>query len=252
MSKRIIHTVAIIPARYASERLPGKPLADIGGKPMIQHVYERTSLAKRVHRVIIATDDKRIASAVRAFGGEAVMTPPSLRSGSDRIAYAARSLKEAKIIVNVQGDEPLIVPDMIDQAITPLWEDNTLVAGTLVRRIGSEHELRNPSIPKVVLDRQGYCLYFSRSPIPFVRDHDQWTVAGDFYKHIGLYVYRREFLLRFSTLPQTPLELLEKLEQLRILEHGYRIKAVETSFDTIPVDTPDDLEKVRKLIAGTA
>jgi 3-deoxy-manno-octulosonate cytidylyltransferase (CMP-KDO synthetase) len=218
---------------------------------MIQHVYERASLAKRVHRVIIATDDERIASTVRAFGGEAVMTPPSLRSGSDRIAYAARSLKDAKVIVNVQGDEPLIIPDMIDQAITPLWEDSTLVAGTLVRKISTEDELRNPSIPKVVMDRHGYCLYFSRSPIPFVRDHDHWTTAGDFYKHIGLYVYRREFLLTFSTLPQTPLELLEKLEQLRILEHGYRIKAVETSFDTTPVDTPDDLEKVRKLIAGT-
>jgi 3-deoxy-manno-octulosonate cytidylyltransferase (CMP-KDO synthetase) len=248
-----MHTVAIIPARYASERLPGKPLVDIGGKPMIQHVYERTALAKQVHRVIVATDDERIATTVRGFGGEALMTPFSLKSGSDRIAYVARSLNNADIIVNVQGDEPLIVPDMIDQAVVPLREDHTLVAGTLVRKIRTENELLNPSIPKVVLDKNGFCLYFSRSPIPFVRDHAraQWMVEGEFYKHIGLYVYQREFLLTYSTLPQTPLELLEKLEQLRILEHGYRIKAVVTSYDTTPVDTPDDLEKVRVLITGT-
>lgn len=247
-----METVAIIPARYASERLPGKPLVDIAGKPMIQHVYERACRATLVHRVLVATDDPRILAAVQSFGGEAVMTPSTLQSGSDRIAYVARSLPDADIVVNVQGDEPLIEPDMIDEAILPLRRDGALVAGTLVRRISDERDLRNPSIPKVVLDNDGFCLYFSRSPIPFLRDSGEreWTSVGMFYKHIGLYVYRRAFLLTYAALPRTPLEVLEKLEQLRILEHGYRIKAVVTSHDSTPVDTAADLEKVRALARG--
>jgi len=245
-------TVAIIPARYASERLPGKPLADIAGKPMIQHVYERTSRARLVNRVIVATDDERIAVVVRGFGGEVVMTPRTHQSGSDRIAAVARSLEDADIVVNVQGDEPLIVPEMIDQGILPLHRDPSVEVATLVRELVSEEDLDNPAIPKVVLDKNGYCLYFSRSAIPFVRDAGEGrrTSAGKFYRHIGLYVYRREFLLKYAALPQTPLELLEKLEQLRILEHGYRIKAAITTYDTTPVDTSADLEKVRALVAG--
>jgi len=157
-------------------------------------------------------------------------------------------------VVNVQGDEPLIEPDMIDEAILPLQNDAALVAGTLVRRISNESDLQNPSIPKVVLDNDGFCLYFSRSVIPFLRDSGEreWISAGTFYKHIGLYVYRREFLLTYATLPRTPLEMLEKLEQLRILEHGYRIRAVITSHDSIPVDTAADLEKVRALVGGSS
>jgi 3-deoxy-manno-octulosonate cytidylyltransferase (CMP-KDO synthetase) len=243
-------TVAIIPARFASKRLPGKPLADLCGKPMIQHVYERTSQARLLDAVCVATDDKRIAAAVHAFGGTAIMTPASLQSGSDRVAYAARSLQDAEILVNVQGDEPLIAPAMIDEAVEPLQQNPALVAGTLVRTITSGEELQNPGIPKVVLDHEGFCLYFSRSPIPFVRDTPtgSWHSSATFYKHIGLYVYRRTFLLTFALLPQTPLERAEKLEQLRILESGYRMKAVVTTHDSIPVDTPADLERVRTLM----
>jgi 3-deoxy-manno-octulosonate cytidylyltransferase (CMP-KDO synthetase) len=221
---------------------------------MIQHVYERACRATLVQRVLVATDDQRILAAVQSFGGEAVMTPSTLQSGSDRIAHVARSLPDADIVVNVQGDEPLIEPDMIDEAILPLRRDAALIAGTLVRRIGDERDLQNPSIPKVVLDRDGFCLYFSRAVIPFLRESGkgEWISAGTFYKHIGLYVYRREFLLTYAALPRTPLEIVEKLEQLRILEHGYRIKAVITSHDSTPVDTAADLEKVRALLRGSS
>jgi 3-deoxy-manno-octulosonate cytidylyltransferase (CMP-KDO synthetase) len=244
------HTVAIIPARYRSERLPAKPLADIAGKPMIQHVYERTAQASLVAEVIVATDDERVASAVRAFHGHVVLTPASLASGTDRVAFAAESLHRADIVVNVQGDEPLIEPAMIDEAISPLIKQNDIVAATLVRRIDEETELRNPSIVKVVLDSEGYCMYFSRSMIPFLRDRGvtEWLKHHVYYKHIGLYVFRREFLLRYTRLPQTPLELAEKLEQLRILEHGYRIKGTVTRYDTVPVDTQQDLENVRLIL----
>ena len=244
------HTVAIIPARYGSQRLPAKPLADIAGKPMIQHVYERTARASRVAEVIVATDDERVASAVRAFRGHAVVTPASLQSGTDRVAFAARSLERADIVVNVQGDEPLIDPAMIDQAIQPLVMDSTIAVGTLVRKIETETELNNPSVVKVVLDYEGCCLYFSRSVIPFLRDHaaSEWLKHHTYYKHIGLYVFRREFLAQYAQLPQTPLELAEKLEQLRILEHGYRIKATVTHRDTLPVDTQQDLDNVRLIV----
>ncbi len=245
-------TVAIIPARYASQRLPGKPLAEIHGKPMICHVVDRTSRARLVSDVLVATDDQRIADAVLACGGRAVMTPASLQSGTDRIAWVARTLDDAELVVNVQGDEPLIPPEMIDQAICPLLEDDRLVAGTLVKRIQSTEELLNPSLPKVVLDADGFCLYFSRSPIPFGRDLPQpeWLDHHRYFRHIGLYVFRRTFLLEYASWPQTPLEKAEKLEQLRILEHGERIRAVVTDLDSIAVDTPADLERVRTLMSA--
>ncbi|MEK9139158.1 MAG: 3-deoxy-manno-octulosonate cytidylyltransferase [Bacteroidota bacterium] len=245
--------VAIIPARYASQRLPAKPLADICGKPMVQHVYERAAHARLVNAVLVATDDERIASTVRGFGGHAVMTPESLQTGTDRIAYVARSLPDADIIVNVQGDEPLIEPTMIDEAVGPLVDDNSIKVGTLVRRLESEDELANPGIVKVVLDRKGFGLYFSRSPIPFGRDSRQpeWLKRHSYYKHIGLYVFRREFLNLFAELAPTPLERMEKLEQLRILENGYKIKCTVTSFDSMPVDTQEDLDKVRGIIKTT-
>jgi 3-deoxy-manno-octulosonate cytidylyltransferase (CMP-KDO synthetase) len=247
-------TVAIIPARFASQRLPGKPLADICGKPMIQHVVERTRQARLVDEVVVATDDARIMDAVQAFGGRAVMTPSDLLSGSDRIAYVARSMPEAERIVNVQGDEPLIVPAMIDEAVEPLVADARIVVGTLVRKIETPEELLMPSVVKTVLDRDGYCLYFSRSTIPFVRDLPlpDWLGQGVHYKHVGLYVFTREFLLRYAELPATPLESLEKLEQLRILEYGYRIKAVVTIHNSVSVDTAEDLERVRQLMRGNS
>jgi 3-deoxy-manno-octulosonate cytidylyltransferase (CMP-KDO synthetase) len=242
--------IAVIPSRYGSERLPGKPLIDIGGKPMIQHVYERASEAALVDEVLVATDDQRIADVVHAFGGAAVVTPSDIKSGTDRIAFVSRSLRGADIIVNVQGDEPLIPPAMIDEAVQPLLQDRSITTGTLIRKIDKEADLFNPSIPKVVVDDEGTCLYFSRSPIPHVRDAamPDWLSRHTYYRHIGLYVFRRDFLLRFATLPQTPLEIAERLEQLRILEHGFQIKAVVTSYDSVSVDTPEDLDRVRKMV----
>ncbi len=242
--------VAIIPARFASQRLPGKPLAEIGGKPMIRHVYERVARASLVNTVLVATDDERIAAAVRGFGGHAVMTPDTLQTGTDRVAYAATSLPDADIILNVQGDEPLIPAAMIDEAVKPLTNDGEVLCATLVRRIAGEADLLNPAVVKVVCDRSGNALFFSRSPIPFGRDFKQgaWAKSHTYYKHIGIYVFRRDFLMTFAGLPQTPLERTEQLEQLRILEHGYRIRAVVTEYDSISVDTVEDLERIRTMV----
>jgi 3-deoxy-manno-octulosonate cytidylyltransferase (CMP-KDO synthetase) len=245
-------TVAIIPARYASQRFPGKPLALIAGKPMIVHVMERAARARLVDGVLVATDDERIAAAVRSHGGEAVMTPADIRSGSDRIALAARPLAGTEIIVNVQGDEPLIPPAMIDEAIRPLLEDPSIGAGTLVRRLRSVAELDNPNLPKALLDRSGRCLYFSRAAVPYGRGITPEELITKFpvYGHIGLYVFRREFLMAFTAMTQTPLELAEQLEQLRILEHGYALHAVVTEHESMAVDTPGDLERVRAAFAA--
>jgi 3-deoxy-manno-octulosonate cytidylyltransferase (CMP-KDO synthetase) len=247
-------TVAIIPARYGSQRFPGKPLALIGGKPMIVHVMERAASARLVDSVIVATDDDRIASAVRSHGGEAVMTPADVRSGSDRIALAARTLTGTDIVVNVQGDEPLIPPEMIDEAIRPLLEDPSITAGTLVRRMRKVEELGNPNVPKVLLDRSGRCLYFSRAPVPYGRGITPEELIATFpvYAHVGLYVFRREFLLDFAAMTQTPLEMAEQLEQLRILEHGRALYAVVTEHESTAVDTPGDLERVRAAFAAEA
>lgn len=242
--------IAIIPARYNAQRLPAKPLADIGGKPMIQHVFEQASKAQRISKVIVATDDERIASAVRAFGGTSVMTSADLQSGTDRVAAAAETFSDGDIIVNVQVDEPLIAPEMIDEAVAVVAESLASV-GTLVRKIEREAELFNPNVVKVAMRNDGNCLYFSRSPIPFGRDRAQheWLNGQMYYKHIGLYVFRREFLIRYPVLEQTPLEKVEKLEQLRILEHGFTIRAAVTNYDSIPVDTAEDLEVVRNIYA---
>jgi len=240
-------TVVLIPARFGSTRLPGKPLAEIAGKPMIQHVYERALRAQLVHDVIVATDDPRIIAAVEKFGGHAVITPPDAPSGSDRIAHVASRLRDAEIIVNVQGDEPFLPPAMIDEAIRPLHADPHVRVGTLARRIEDVGTLQDPAVVKVVLDRNSNALYFSRSPIPFGRDITpaELLTRIPVYRHIGLYVYRREFLLHYTTLPQTPLEQTEKLEQLRILEHGYPIRVAVTTHHSIAVDTPADLERAR-------
>lgn len=235
--------VAIIPARYASSRLPGKPLKEIAGKPMIYHVYARASSAQTVSRVLVATDDKRIAQVVRAFGGEVRMTSPHHRTGTDRVTEVARELS-SPIIVNVQGDEPLLDPRCIDQVVLPLLGDPSLPMSTLRTPFRSPEGINNPNIVKVVVDQKDYALYFSRSPIPYFRN----PVPGlSVCKHLGLYAYRRDFLLSFASLPPTPLELAEGLEQLRVLEYGYRIKVPITDWDSISVDTPEDLERVRRI-----
>ncbi|NOY54129.1 MAG: 3-deoxy-manno-octulosonate cytidylyltransferase [Deltaproteobacteria bacterium] len=241
--------VAVIPARYASTRFPGKPLAMIGEKPMIRWVYERVQRASRVDRVIVATDDERILEAVRAFGGEAVMTSGEHPSGTDRIAEAALGL-DAEIIVNVQGDEPLIRGDVIDACIRPLQEGAQEPVVTPCVRIRSLQDLRNPDVVKVVKSPAGRALYFSRFPIPFDRgrkiDEDCLSELS-FWKHLGLYAYRRDFLLQYSRMAPSPLEKREKLEQLRILENGYTIRVEETDYDSVGVDSPEDLEKIRDL-----
>lgn len=247
-----MHITAIIPARYASTRFPGKPLVDIHGKTMIERVYERTCRSTLVDRVIVATDDERIAEVVRAFGGELCMTSAQHETGTDRLAEVAAELS-SDLIVNVQGDEPLIDPAMIDQAVAPLIDDASISMGTLMVAIDSVEDFLSPNVVKVVTDQRGRALYFSRSPIPCVRDYigalEEIFAQINVYKHIGLYVYRREFLLRYPTLAVTPLESMEKLEQLRVLEHGYRIQVVETSQPSLGVDTPEDLQKVRVIVA---
>jgi len=246
-----MRVTAVIPARYASTRFPGKPLVDIQGKPMIQWVYERTRQSS-VHRVIVATDDERIAAAVEAFGGEVQMTRPDHPTGTDRLAEVASRI-ETDLVVNVQGDEPLIDPRMIDQAINPVRRNPGVVMGTLKTPVTSLEEYLNPNVVKVVTDRQGFALYFSRAPIPHPRDLAADLEANlpriEAFKHIGLYVYRRDFLLTYPRLSPTPLEQLEKLEQLRALEHGFRIKVAITELTSQGVDTPEDLLRVQAVIA---
>ena len=242
-----LHTVAVIPARFASSRFPGKPLALIDGRPMIEHVYRRAAASTSVAQVIVATDDLRIAAAVQQFGGEVRMTRDDHFSATDRLAEVAATL-DCDIVVNVQGDEPLIDPNSINEAVAPFSADPSLQITTLYHRISEPDELANPNIVKVVVDRGGYALYFSRAPIPHVRDpRGGWPPL---YRHVGLYAYRRSALLVMASLEPTPLERAESLEQLRALEHGIRIKAVETRYDSLGVDTPADLEHVRRLIAA--
>lgn len=234
---------AVIPARYESTRLPGKPLAEIAGKPMIQHVYERA--AQGADRVIVATDDSRIFTAVRAFGGEVVMTKSEHRSGTDRVAEVAETLTD-EIIVNVQGDVPFLSAAMLDAVAAPLRRDSSLPMGTIKTSIRDPTDFANPNVVKVVTDLAGNALYFSRSPLPYWRSESKTT-----FKHIGLYAYRRDFLLHFARLEQTPLEVAESLEQLRALEHGFSIRVTEVDEPSIEVDTPADLEHAR-LLAGRA
>jgi 3-deoxy-manno-octulosonate cytidylyltransferase (CMP-KDO synthetase) len=240
-----VTAIAVIPARYESSRLPGKALAQIAGRPMIEHVYRRAAAAKSISAVIVATDDLRIHHAVQAFGGDSRMTSPDHQSGTDRIAEVARSLPCA-VVVNVQGDEPLIDPAMIDEAVAPFSDAPALLMSTLRRRIEDEADRANPNVTKVVVDREDFALYFSRAALPFTRDGGRPAPA---WRHVGLYVYRRDCLLQLAALPPTDMERAEGLEQLRALEHGIRIKAVETRFNSIGVDTPDDLARVRALFA---
>lgn len=234
--------VAVIPARYGSTRFPGKPLTPIAGRPMLQHVWERTARAGAVQKVLVATDDLRIAEAVSAWGGEALMTRREHRSGTERLAEVAARL-EAAIFVNVQGDEPLIEPGAIDAAVQALLADPAARVATLCTPLRDGKQLMDPNVVKVALDFQSDALYFSRAPIPWVRDAGAISAPVHF-KHIGLYVYRREVLLEFPTLPPGELERVEQLEQLRWLENGWKIRVVETDYDAISVDLPADVARV--------
>ena len=240
--------IGVIPARFASTRLMGKPLADIGGKPMIQHTYESALNSRLLNELVVAVDDDKVAEVVRGFGARAIITSKEIKTGSDRIAAVAEMLPEADMIVNIQGDEPFIPGRMIDQAIEPLLFDPLVNVSTLAKKIESVEELKSPSVVKVVFDYNNYALYFSRSPIPYVRDarsNLERITMTDIYKHIGLYVYRRDDLLRFTRLDQTDLERTEQLEQLRMLENGFKIKVVVTELDSLSVDTPEDLSLAR-------
>jgi len=239
----------IIPSRYESTRFPGKPLADLAGRPMIQHVCERVLMSGTASLAAVATDDARIFAAVLAFGGRAVMTASTHRSGSDRIAEAANllGLMDDDIVVNVQGDQPVFEPVQIDEVVAPLLADPSLPMSTLVYRIRRDEEITHPNAVKTVFDRDGNALYFSRATIPFVRDRGK---KADYYKHHGIYAYRKHFLDTFARLPEGTLERLESLEQLRALEHGYRIRVAITEHDSIEVDTPQELERIRRILAG--
>ncbi|GAB6272840.1 MAG: 3-deoxy-manno-octulosonate cytidylyltransferase [Smithellaceae bacterium] len=239
--------VCIIPSRYESSRFPGKPLADLLGKPMIQHVYERVSKARAVPYVTVATDDQRIFDAVKKFGGNAVMTSAAHRSGTDRIAEAVQSLNLSAdaIVVNIQGDQPVFEPAQVDEVIAPLIADPAAVMATLIYRIVLDEEITHPHAVKVVLDHENNALYFSRATIPYVRDK---KLKADYYKHHGIYAYRCDFLDVFTKLPEGKLEKLEALEQLRALEYGYKIKVVITPHDSVEVDNQQELDRVRRIL----
>ena len=240
-------TIAVIPARYGSTRLEGKALMDIAGKPMVQRVYEVALRAQLVDRVIVATDDKRILDAVHGFGGEAQLTSPHHPSGTDRIAEVVDHLP-GELVVNLQGDEPLMDPRLIDSVVQLLLDNQDVPMASAQTPIETIEDLKNPNIVKVVSDRNGYALYFSRSPLPyrFSEGEDDRTSFG--FKHIGLYVYRKDFLKKIVNLEPSPLEKQERLEQLRVLENGYKIKLFTTKYDSIGVDTPEDLIQARKRI----
>lgn len=244
-----MNVVCIIPSRYESSRFPGKPLADLCGKPMIQHVYERVLKARTVSYAAVATDHDGIFAAVRRFGGQAIMTAATHRSGTDRIAEAVAGLglDDRDIVVNIQGDQPLFEPSQVDEVVQPLLDDPAVPMSTLIYKIRRPEEITHPNAVKVVFDRDHFALYFSRSTIPYVRDAG---LMADYYKHHGIYAYRKGFLDRFTQLPQGTLERMEALEQLRALEHGYRIKVVETPHDSVEVDTREELARVARILEG--
>jgi len=236
----------VIPARHASVRFPGKPLAEIVGKSMLQHVLEGSRRAKHASRVVVATEDERIKAAVEKGGGEAILTRTDHRTGTDRVAEVAAHVP-ADIYINVQGDEPLIDPDTIDAIATAMLEDETMQLATPCSAITQKNEIMDPNVVKVVRDFDGNGLYFSRAPIPWVRDTGA-RVAASHWKHIGLYGYRRDTLLEFPTLPPGELERIEQLEQLRWLENGFHMQVIETEYDPVSVDVPADIERVEKIL----
>lgn len=240
--------LGVVPARYASTRFPGKIIANLAGRPLVLHAYERAKQARFIDEVLIAADDARVLEALQPYGAHVVMTSAKHQTGTDRIAEAAAT-DDAEIIVNIQGDEALIDPETIDATIRPLLEHPDLQMATARRRITDPELVDNPNVVKVVCDQRGRALYFSRSPIPHIRDEaDLGAAAECYWQHIGLYVYRRDFLLSFAAMQQTPLEKLEKLEQLRALELGYPIAVVNTEYEGRGVDVPEDLEWARAQI----
>lgn len=240
----MIEAVGVIPARLESTRLPRKVLADLCGKPVIQHVYERTRKSRLLDEVIVACDDPEIVSVVEGFGGKAVLTSKHHTTGTDRLAEVVNEM-EVKIVVNIQGDEPLVNPLTIDDLVSAMQKDPSLVMATVVKPATDPEEFRSPDVVKAVLDDKNFVLYFSRSPVP------TYLKSGDKYrKHIGLYAYTKDFLFTFKKIPPTYLERNERLEQLRALESGYRIKAIETNFETIGIDTAADLEKARRILTA--
>jgi 3-deoxy-manno-octulosonate cytidylyltransferase (CMP-KDO synthetase) len=241
--------ICVIPARYASQRLPGKPLAIIGHKPMIQWVYEQAAKAKNIDKVIVATDSEKVIKVVEGFSGFACMTDPNLPSGTDRV-YAAIENEQAEIIINLQGDEPFVSPDLLDDLVR-IFSNKKIEIATPIKQIENENELHNPNVVGVVRDIHGYALYFSRATIPWVRDKQdikKWLHTHIFYKHIGIYAYRKKCLKKLTLLKQSSLEKSEKLEQLRFLENGYKIYTLVTEYNSIGVDTPEDLHHVNELL----
>lgn len=241
-------TIAVIPARYGSSRLEGKPLALIAGKSMIQRVYEQAQKSSAVSKTIVATDDKRIVKAVEAFGGKAVMTSDQCRSGTDRVAETANILGLGKdeIIVNIQGDQPVFNPLTIDELIQPFDGDPELVMSTLAFKIENEREITDPKDVKVTFDNNGFAMYFSRAQIPYPRDNDPDV---DYFKHLGFYAYTKEFLDTLVTLASGTCEQVEKLEQLRVLEFGYKIKVVVTKYDSPEIDLPEDIQRIEEKLS---
>lgn len=250
MNKYALSIIGFIPARYSSKRLPGKVLTDIAGKPMLQRVWEATCRSRYLSRIVVATDDERVENLCFNIGAECVMTPAELSSGTERAIYAYRMLDEdSEIVLNIQGDEPLLTGDLIDHLIESFVVRNTDV-GTLIKRINNVEDIFNPSVVKVVLNNESNALYFSRSPIPYLRDYNQteWTKVHTFWKHIGIYIYKASAFLNFSVLADSELDRLEQLEQLRYLQNGYSIHCIETEDELISIDTYEDLEKLKKYL----
>ena len=243
-----VKVVVVIPARYASTRLPGKPLVSLAGRPMIQRVYERAKLATRADRVVVATDDQRIVNAVEGFGGEARMTRSDHRTGTERVAEVAAH-EEGEVFVNVQGDEPLLDPVAVDTAVASLLEEPAAAIATVATTIKTPADIMDPNVVKTVLDFDGNALYFSRAPIPWVRN-TRSKIQVRHLKHLGLYVFQRGALLEYPTLPQGELERIEQLEQLRWLENGWKIRVAEVEHDAVSVDVPEDVARVEKLLQG--
>jgi len=239
--------IGIIPARWHSERFEGKVLANLLGKPLVQHVWESAKKSKILEDVIIATDSEDVIKAVKGFGGKAVYTSKDQPSGTDRIVEVVNPI-DAEVVVNIQGDEPLVHYSMIDDLANALLEDSSVQMATVIKKLENTAEFHNPNVVKVIVDKNGYALYFSRSPIPYTRGEETFGKPRHCHKHIGIYAYTKDFLFTYTNLPKSALEDTEKLEQLRALENGYRIKTIETEFDTIGVDTPEDLRKAEEYL----
>jgi len=245
-----MEAIGVIPARFSSTRFPGKVLADILGRPMIQWVWEAAKSAFSLDELVVATDDERVAKVVEGFGGKVNLTSPQHRTGTDRICEVVNPL-DVKVVVNIQGDEPMLEPLMIDELARTLLENPEIQMATLSYPIKSRHDLKDPNVVKVVTDKDDFALYFSRSLIPYLRPDKRLArnKGPIFFKHIGMYAYTKDFLFTFANLSHSALEEAEDLEQLRALEHGHRIKVLETKFDSIGVDTPGDLERVKRILA---